>query len=85
MATAEPGLIANDHRSVTYRPENRGLRCVTGQGEFLDEGVLFFSQHVKHSYTLLFLPSDAHPKILLLFQFLKGGAGAVGPKAGKTL
>ena len=83
MVTAEPGLIANDHRSVTYRPDDRGLRCVTGQGEFLDEGGLFFSQHVKHSYTSLFLPSAAHT-ILLLFQFPKSGAGAVGPKVRKT-
>ena len=84
MATAKPGLIANDHRFVTYRPGDRGLRYVTGQGEFLDEGGLFFSQHVKHSYTLLFLPSAAHT-ILLLTQFLKGSAGAVGPKVRKTL
>jgi len=84
VATAEPGLRANDHRPVTYRPDDRGLRCVTGQGEFLDEGGLFFSQHVKHSYTLIFLPSAAHT-ILLLFQFLKGGSGAVGPKGRKTL
>ena len=56
VATAEPGLRANGHRPVTYRPDDRGLRCVTGQREFFYEGGLFFSQHVKHSYTLFFYP-----------------------------